>query len=440
MAAKDLANLIGEPLENIGVLSGTIMNTGTISRTTKFARCGLTFPRGSLNAAERGEVPMIVGRGQLLFMVRQATRVEASRLKATGYRFAALSNIVQTLAHSIEVTCDELLPQLEKMQVESSGDQSLDPGVHLACFALRPVLHNGFDVFVRGEASNLLPTIFLKRSKLEQYQLDMLERMDNLAVISCIDILRERRLSNNRQEHLFAGELLEGILQLSDSIDHPWFSDARLVARPRVVPCNPLKQHVVHQQAFLVTFRIMVDAHQDFSLFPRFRSCPLNFFQCQQHAYTNSPDNAVFGRKINQEFGELLKPYLNDYTFRNSTADPHHYRSRSSSETYDMMSPTPRKKKSWSSRMHLNGFSATGNNTSKTNLVDRSKGTSQAGMKVSKEIDIDIGSMNHERRSSEVEMSTLTGATTADTEEESFADELFNITVNERKKPTTPRE
>ena len=433
VAAKDLADMIQEPLEDIGVLSGSIMSTGTLSKTARLKRHGFRLRSNALDSVERGESPVMFGRGQLLFVIRRATRLESSRLQAAGYRFAAISNVIDTLARSMEVTRDELLPQLESMRASFPDERLLTPGVHLACFALRPVFHKGFDILVRSDADNLLPTTFLKKSPLEQWQLDVLEQMDNLTVATCLDLLREKRMLKDEREQQFGSELLEGITQLDEAIDNQFFSNARLVARPLTAPSLPENQYGVQQDAFVIAFRTILDAHSVASI-ARYHLAPLKFFLCQQHAYKDSPDNGIFARKFYREFAALAK----------HSQEHQHQRHRSSvcSEFTPDECASPTKKKTWASRAHLRGFDIRDDGSSEKNLINLGLIRPYGGIHVSADVDVDISQARPGSQSSEIEMQNLGGSSevvVGETEAESFADQLVAITVDERRKQRVVR-
>ncbi|KAL6714831.1 hypothetical protein ACLMJK_007091 [Lecanora helva] len=437
-AAKDLADMIQEPMEDLGVLSGTIMSTGTLSRTARLRLHGLRLRNNSLDSAERGESPPLsaFGRGQLLFVVRQANRVQSSRLQSIGHRFAAIPNVVDTLARSMQVTREELLPQLEAMRSSVLDEHMLEPGVYIASFALRPVFHRGFDVVVRKDASNVLPTSFLQKSPLEPWQIEFLTRMDNLTFTTCCDLLQEKRMVINDYEDEFASEVLEGFLRLAQIIDSSYLSEARLVARPLAAPCSPHKHDGVFQHAYLITFRNIVDAHQTSSINSAFQFEPLRFFLCQQHAYENSPDNNVFARKVHREFGALAK-HAAGFQHRPSTAAPQSSEHRSSSETLNNagdLSPTQPKKKCWPSLINLKGFEARHDNSSEKNIILVQP---YGGIHVSEEVAVDISDSRVCETDSGIEMQDFGTASeigVGDTEPDSFADKLVAITIEDRKK------
>lgn len=436
VAAKDLADMIQEPLEDIGSLYGNIMNTGTLSKAAKLKIRGLRRGRSAMDTAERGQSPSLFGRGQLLFVVRLANRCDSSRLQAAGHRFANISNVVDSLARSMEVTREELLPQLETMRASANGELFLAPGVHLACFALRPIFHRGFDVLVCKDAKHLLPTTFLTASKFEPWQLDILQRMDNLTVTACCELLRARRMLVDEREHTFAGELLEGITQLAEKIDNPFFGEARLVAHLIQAPTNSTSTHAL-QDAFVLSFRVIADAHEHTSLNDRYEFSPLKFFLCQQHAYYNCPDNRLFARKIHREFAALAKQ-PEEYA-RSVSADL--TRNRSSDGSFAPgrgRSVSPVRNRTWPARPQLNGFDIEDDNSSEKNLVNLGLVQPYGGIHVSNDIDVDVTEVSGRySQSPDVEMRNMgfcSEVGVGDVEGESFADELVALTIEDRRR------
>ena len=208
VAAQDLATLVQEPLENVGVLFEGIMNTGTVQKAARKYLHRKLNRQNSLNdsledhieAAEKGRADIIFGRGQLLFLVRRVSRADSTNIQAMGYRFAYIANVIETLARSMQVTKEELLPYIENLQKHAGNERVLDPGVHVACFALRPTFQRGFEVAVRRDARNLLPTCPLLDGRLERSHIDILNHMDNWTVAMCCDWLRDKSLSSNEEE------------------------------------------------------------------------------------------------------------------------------------------------------------------------------------------------------------------------------------------------
>ena len=240
VAANELANTIQEPLTNLGILYDSIMSTGNVKRgkngVNLFSKGSLPSSINDISSAEKGVAPMVHGRGQVLFAVRQAKKAEAARLTASGLCFANIPNIIDILARSMEVEKAALELELSKMHSYVRTERLLDPGVHLGCFALRPLISRGFEVLVQHGASNMLPTAPLHLAKLEQPHLDLLAQMDNWTIATCLKQLPIRVACSNSREQEFASNLLEALQVLVSRIDNQFFQDARLIARPFDVP------------------------------------------------------------------------------------------------------------------------------------------------------------------------------------------------------------
>ena len=122
------------------------------------------------------------------------------------------------------------------MRDKSEKEHFLESGVHLACFALRPIFQTRFEILIRKDVAYLLSTLPLLGSKLEHWQLQILQHMNNWTVPTYCERLRRRSLFVNEQEHQFVRQLFEAITGLANKIDRSFFQDARLVARPLHVP------------------------------------------------------------------------------------------------------------------------------------------------------------------------------------------------------------
>jgi len=437
LAASDLADSIQIPLEGIGVLFEQIMSTGLGKPKTKvqslFRRSNpTTFDNAG---AEQGLGVPVFGRGQLLFLVRQVPKPESSRLQAVGYRFATVSNAVDFLSRSMEVRRTDLLLRLKGMQDFVSGERILNSGVNLACFALRPLFHRGFDVLVRKNARNMLPSCPLPISKLDQWQLDMLAEMNNWTVATCLERLRGKCLFGTQNEQNFNRQLYEGISELSDQIDNPFFSEARLVARPLPAPWG-------WDETFVIAFRVITTAHEYSSLLTnQYEFAPLRFFLCQQHTYKNSPDNAIFARRIHREMAAIAgcsrHRHTEDLKSRRNSGRPSFRRAQSAHSQGTTGSSPGRKSKNWS-RMITGCGVMTHDNLSEKQLVQVKSGQRLGGVLVSNQIDVDITEVSMESQSPAVEMRSLpvfkAEAGVGDEEVETFAEKLLAITIDERKR------
>ena len=433
MAANDLADSIGEPLENLGVLFGGIMRTGTQRSIPTWKLRNAS----SLNRLERGQSFIIQGRGQLLFLIRTVKAIESAHLQAAGHRFASILNVVDFLSRSMQVTREELLIQLELLRNHAKAERFLEPGVHLACFVLRPVLQQGFDVLVQKGLAYLLPTVHLSNVGLEHWQLEMIQSMDDWTVARCLSRLGGMSMSSAENEQQFACQLLKAIAALVEEVDRPFFQEARLVARPLHTPSNGSSGKDGQQGATVFAFRLITDIHQSHTIRTQnsYEFIPSKFFLAQQHAFRHCPDNSIFARKIHRELSAITQVTQDmngpaSHTRRHSifriSTDPMSFesnRSRSSSPA-------------WNHVLHRR----TPVEEDEKKLVKASANTKGlGGIHIANELSVDVSESGAEQESRDFELRNLpmglsTEVATGDGESVSFADELMRTTINERRR------
>jgi hypothetical protein len=105
-------------------------------------------------------LPRYLSAGKFLFVIRQVNNGEAARLGAAGFRFASVTQISTALSKTMELPADELTATLGDTQAQTVQELML-PGVHLACFLLRPHLRQRFYILVPAKARDQLPTVRL---------------------------------------------------------------------------------------------------------------------------------------------------------------------------------------------------------------------------------------------------------------------------------------
>ena len=446
IAADELANMIQEPLDNLGVLYDDIMSTGIVRRSKYSPRFFLKTSASPIaidgSSAERGNASMTYGRGQVLFTVRQVAKSESMRLQASGYRFTSVSSVIDLLARSMEVTKQNLSLYLTKMHGYAGAERILDSGIHLGCFALRPLIHRGFEVLVEKDAKNLLPTIPLQLVKLHQWQLDMLVQMDDWTVSSCLQQLPIWKSSSKLEEQVFARQLLDGLETLITRINTPFFQDARLVARPFEVPCR--LDALGSGQASLITFRILTSVHERSTIGDNLEFISVRFFLCQQHTYKDSKDNQIFARKLHREFSgvaertpvvdALAKPFP-CYSF--CKAD----RRQRKSGPDGIFTSWPTQIRSLGSRLTIDDTSASSQSdiedcrTSRDELVQAPPPV-HGGIQVSRDIHVDVHEVQRAGSNVDIEMVGLgyINEVGLDEEKDTFAEKLMSITMEERRR------
>jgi hypothetical protein len=202
---------------------------------------------------------------------------------------------------------NNLTSRLEMMWDYANGYRILHPGVHIAVFTIRASMASGFDVLVRKEAKNQLPTIQLPYDSLENWQLDYLKQMENVKVSACIKFLHYATMLSNpsAKEREFAETLKATLEGLIDEINDVIFNDAVLLAEPIEAPCRGLTENSPLSTAQLITFKIFVPIHAR-APEQKLMFTPMNFFNAQQKVYQNSPDPAIFAARTHREFAPII--------------------------------------------------------------------------------------------------------------------------------------
>ena len=431
VAAYDLAMMIQEPLENLGVLYDAIVSTGTLKKSTGTKT--LSESNGDLDVEQGHPKAITFGRGQLLFVVRRTDRFQAAQLQAAGYRFAAVPNVIEHISRTMQIRLEELRPHLENMGKFSDSPKILEPGVHLTCFALRPIFQRGFDILVCKNAKNLLPTARLDLPELQRWHTDFISRMDNWTVAQCLDWLRKTSLDAEPVEKEFISQLYKGLNTLIDQIQQPFFQEARLTARPLRAPCRSVNGNGPPGQAMIIAFRVMTDIHQGRDPNGQFKFIPSRFFLCQQKVYPNSPDHGIFAGRVHREFASVnqRKPQITGLNRQHSTTS-----SKSFGDILGRVQSTPTIPKIFKIPKRDESLANVNNdNSSEKNLVETSVHNPFGGIHVSNEISIDISEVRCDSHCPDVEMADLgvrSEVGVALVDRESYIDELMNLTCGDR--------
>ncbi len=442
VAANELADTISASLENIGILFGEILSTGTTSKSTGLK----VFPNwkrresSSLSTAERGNSLFSFGRGQLLVLVRRISDEDAGKLLANGYRFAAIPHIVDYLARSMEVTRQELLPKLNQMRDSAGTEMLLEAGVHLACFAVRPVFRKGFDILVRKDAKGLLPTVQLPGWKLNQCQFNFLQRLDGVTVATCLKKLRRKSISTSKEEEQFCRQFFDALSQLTVQLGDSFFQEAKLTARVLVAPCPQIGSGPRLEYASVIAFRVITDVHSVGNIDPHFEYVPANLFLSQQRVYQGSSYNESFARSVLADFGE--KVLRADSEARSLISrQGSFYRPSSSGQSIRPNNTPP-----FTSTRHW-PFPIRGSNgvldnvSSQKSLVNPDSNAASADLSTdaihfTQEINVEVNEI-HKANIPDIEMTDLHGygePMSKRIEKQTFAEELLALTIGERKK------
>jgi len=306
VAAANLADDLGQPFQEIGMLYDDIITAGLKDgKESKGKRKG-SKSTGS-GDIERQADGFGLGKGQVLFLVRRVDRREAEHLAAAGFRFGPLEKVAPIIADGLLVGPNDISLRLDMMREYASGYHILDKGIHLALFAIRASMATGFDVLARKDVKNLLPTVQLPYDSLEPWQLEYLKQMEKMSVAQCIKHLHKASMPSNPSTSIreFAkvfGVTLEG---LRNEIDDFFFNDAILITDLVPAPCRGETDDSLPGTCQLIVFRIIVPIH---SRAPgtKLAFTPMSLFVAQQQIYRNSPEHALFAEKTHREFAPIV--------------------------------------------------------------------------------------------------------------------------------------
>ena len=420
LAAADLADDLKQPIERVGILYDEIIYMGQESGA---AANGKKNQRTKSDVERDANDGSVISKGQLLFLVSRAGRRDVEHFHAVGFRFANVQQVLPQIASRLHVKPLNLNLSLNVMQEYATVPHILDPGVHLACFAVRASLAgHGFEILARKDAKNQLPTMQLPLYNLEEWHMDYLKQMDSFTVAAAVKFLfKTAKPSNPSKEREFAKDILTSLEALKDEISDPFFNDATLLATPVAAPCRGRSEESPPGNARLITFRFIMPLH---SRAPgkKLTFSPLNFFRAEQHVYKNSPDHIAFARQTRREFATVL--------------DIPEYVSEVSSQKHA-------RRFGFHSRRYL---VIKGDHSSEKNLVDPNLHENPlGGIMVSREVsvDVDVAAAGPESQKIPVmaknmemgqypNVSTASGVTKEDAETPSFVDELISLTMAKR--------
>ena len=299
ISANDLAGMIDQPVDKVGNLFAGVLDTGTVRKPTRkkwlFKGTGVRDHSKQNDVDPEAGYNRTVGRGQAMFLVRTVSGEERTELQAAGYRFAPPERIVGSFAKNMEIDKGEARKFLGKMQNHSGGERVYARGVHIACFMVRPEFSRGLGILVREDARNVLPTAQLPMAKLEPWQLEFLLRMHNFTLEECCEQLQiDSHHSIDENERDFSLQLLRGITDLRNQINHPMFAKAQLLANPLEAPSGIPGETSPLNLSTIIAFRIMLDIYPNSYISDNYIFVSWRFFACMQRVYKGYPHHGAF--------------------------------------------------------------------------------------------------------------------------------------------------
>ncbi|KAH8690193.1 putative MHYT domain signaling protein [Talaromyces proteolyticus] len=301
VSAQELADELRQPLSSLGELYNEVVSTAT--QVSRFR------PESSRPALPR------IGKGQLMFTVRQlSSQEEASRFMANGFRFAPIERVTATMASHIHVPSTELSAHLHEMREYCRIERGYPPGVHLVTFALRPTVHEHFEVLTKMSSPIGLPSSSLPNLSLTQADLDLISQMDDCSLTTCLKHLSpltgggSRNSSISSAESLqispkntFANHLYRAILELVASLPKNIAPAVRFSGKPLLAPCRRHQSSSDNDYCVLLCFRVVSALDTRISE-PDLAFIPLKLFRVQEQVNDRAAERERFMKELNSEF------------------------------------------------------------------------------------------------------------------------------------------
>ena len=311
VAAQRLANTMHEPLENIGVLFEEPLETGALHLSPSSKTVGHTskFSIGSKETdVERDTASGFnLGRGKYLFLNRGLTKPEVDHFAAMGFRFGSTQQISELLAKNMEVPHDRMKVRLDRMKLFASVEHLPPPGVHIACFILRPSVHKSFDILVPSKSQNQLPLTSMQGDQLNNWQSSLLDRFDEWTVKEILTTLINET-GCLELERDFRWQLHSSLIRLIELVgEFDNLMNAKFSAKTVQIPCRMTLGTAGPRTCALVTIRLMNTVYSK----PQkddMTYIPLSFFSAQQQVDSLHPNHEAFAKRVKMEFGYGTRP------------------------------------------------------------------------------------------------------------------------------------
>lgn len=328
LAAAGLASQMKESLLDAGKLWDEIFTTGNngVSLNTSY-RPKTPNINPSLretdieSVSEKSLQAFDHGRGSLMFLVRHiSTHEEAEKLKAEGYRFAEVHQVISNIRSNMQILTPNLLSRLTRMsEVDSSADCEQNPGAYVGAFVLRARLDNnsgGFDVLVQKTVRHRLPMKLLAIQHLRDWHHTYLKQLNGLTVSEIIQRLGSFvRNKTKGDEALFSQQLVNALIKLRDGFAETVssegseispFDSAILIPQVVQIPCtaepvdNGWDTSQGQPTCSLLCFRLVLPIHTRDN-FKEYQFDPLPFFKTRQLVYPGSQQQVEFSHQIHRD-------------------------------------------------------------------------------------------------------------------------------------------
>jgi len=295
IAAQDLADGTHRSLEDMGVLYDEIITTGVSVNNM------IPGKNSDYTDVEAGH-----GKGKILFLLKKVTKAEAANLTDTGYRFTETNNVIDIISRSTQVPKETLIPHLNSMRTYNSAERMLQPGVHVGCFAVRANVNGGFEILVRADQLDSLPTVQMPMLALEARHINFLRENEGVTVKRLIDDMDAPDGGSTSLQALndppFVVSLKAALKGLISDIKDPFFADSVLLPQPIAVPCQITPENDLGV-AVIMVFKTLMPVHaRAINESPKMDFVPFRFFSLQQRCFPYTDDHDVQTRNTHREF------------------------------------------------------------------------------------------------------------------------------------------
>ncbi|KAK0624158.1 hypothetical protein B0T14DRAFT_193626 [Immersiella caudata] len=316
IAAATLAHKMHENLADVGTLWNEMFATGgaPIRSSTEGPESERSGSSGSDvktkqdDMVEKGMAYKThQSHGSLMILVRKLENIrDVDKLEAAGYRFADLRQVAPIICSTMQIRTSRLEEKLRFMSGHAEPTM-LEPGVHVGVFTLRGGADGTeFDVLVRDEAHNLLPSVRVPLDKLEPAHTKLLRQLGGQTLAGIRQYLRENILDfSEKSSRGFVVHFQEALADLRVALPDGLFDDAKLVPKAVQVPCISPQDSTRPATCTLITFALTLPPNTT-ARTPRHRFIPLQFLKIQQLVYQNSPHRAAFARSVHREILPIL--------------------------------------------------------------------------------------------------------------------------------------
>lgn len=294
VTATRLAELLHEPLSQVGILYDGIMKTGQKKRR-----------RSKRDEEMLNQISRMYGKGQMLFLIKHANRSECNRYLSYGFRFAPVHLILDGLVRSLQVPREEITEYIDSMKLYRIYEESYKPGIYVGIFIIKAHVHHGLKILIDKFNDSMIPCKMLSLRMLDQEQMSFLKSSENITVKQILHFLSQNNHPQTFDSSLtlFKAELKEALSQINQYVNEYLFQDAILIPELTHIPCSG---HYQGKHATMILFRHVIPIHIHLQPNNNVKFIPLSLFKANQWSILGQGEE-LFTQDIQREFSPIFK-------------------------------------------------------------------------------------------------------------------------------------